>query len=277
MLMIARAKMAPWKSRYDRAKSVGTVGISLWRGGWVWLTVRPKTPLRVLCIVAFDTIYTLRQGQRISLQKLRILAALIEFSACANAILDQKVHCPRAYRRTRRRLDAAGMQSAVNEFLEDLRRLELNRPIPGGDSGQFQKILIYRESVARLSLEMLAKATWGQERCGEGIHGTDWEADLTILFRIVMQCQIMDDVFDYPEDLAAGLPSFLTATWFLPEAIELTRRAALSYADRRVEQAGGAFYFLRWALIGVSICTKMVMVLGGWRLRILGSPQMSGR
>ena len=45
-----------------------------------------------------------------------------------------------------------------------------------------------------------------------------------------MQCQIIDDVMDYAEDLSAGLPSFLTASASLPQAMELTADASRYYA-----------------------------------------------
>ena len=86
--------------------------------------------------------------------------------------------------------------------------------------------------------------------------------DLNILFRIVMQCQIIDDVLDYSQDLSAGLPSFLTASTSLPQAFELTRLAALGYADDRDLPRTPKVFPLRSALFLVSTCTKLVIVLG---------------
>jgi hypothetical protein len=126
----------------------------------------------------------------------------------------------------------------------------------------------YREAVVRLSLGMVATTAHGNQRLDEGIRATCCDADLNILFRIVMQCQIIDDVLDYSKDLSAGLPSFLTASRSLPQAFELTRLAALGYADDRDLPRTGKVFPLRSALFLVSTCTKLVIVLGQWRQRI---------
>ena len=60
----------------------------------------------------------------------------------------------------------------------------------------------------------------------EGIRATHCDGDFNILFRIAMQCQIIDDVLDYSSDRSAGLTSFLTASASLPDAIERTHQAA---------------------------------------------------
>lgn len=92
-------------------------------------------------------------------------------------------------------------------------------------------------------------------------------SDLKILFRIAMQCQIIDDVLDYSKDMSAGLPSFLTAAKSLPQAMELTRLAALGYADDRDLPRTGDVFPLRSALVLVSTCTKLVLFLGRLRQR----------
>jgi len=101
----------------------------------------------------------------------------------------------------------------------------------------------------------------------EGIRATYCDADLNILFRIVMQCQIIDDVLDYSKDISAGLPSFLTAYKSLPQAFELTRLAVHGYANNRDLPRTGDLFPLRSALFLVSTCAKLVIVLGRWRQR----------
>ncbi len=102
---------------------------------------------------------------------------------------------------------------------EDFGDLESSRPLPGGDHWQFQDVGLYREAVVRLSLGMVAATASGNRCLDEGIRATYCDADLKILFRIVMQCQIIDDVLDYSKDLSAGLPSFLTASEIAPAGI----------------------------------------------------------
>ncbi len=67
--------------------------------------------------------------------------------------------------------------------------------------------------------------------------------------------------------MSGGLPSFLTASKSLPQAFELTRLAALGYADARDLPRTGLFFSLRLALFLVSTCTKLVIVLGRWKQR----------
>ena len=73
-----------------------------------------------------------------------------------------------------------------------------------------------------------------------------------------MQCQIIDDVLDYAEDVSAGLPSFLTASASLPQAMDLTARAARHYASRQRSSGSGVFP-LRMALCVVTAVTKLVV------------------
>jgi hypothetical protein len=68
------------------------------------------------------------------------------------------------------------------------------------------------------------------------------------LFQIAMQCQIIDEVLDYSKDMSAGLPSFLTASKSLPQAFELTRLAALGYADERALPRTGDVFLLEFTL-----------------------------
>jgi hypothetical protein len=121
----------------------------------------------------------------------------------------------------------------------------------------------YREAVVRLSLWMVATAARGNRYLDEAVEATDdvRAGDADLLFRIAMQCQIIDDVLDYSRDRAAGLPSFLTACESLQQALELTQLAARGYADdRRVVRPADVFP-LRAALLLVSTCAKLVVSL----------------
>ena len=232
------------------------------RGLPLFVSCRPRTPLRVLCIMAFDTLHMLRQAKSLPMPKLRVLAALLDFGACANAAFDHKQCCRHECREALQLLEDAGIRSTLDEYLRTLGDLERRRPLPGGDYRQFQKVVLYREAVMRLSLGMAA-ATANVSQClDDGIRATACDADLKILFRIAMQCQIIDDVLDYSQDLSAGLPSFLTASTSLPQAFELTRLAALGYADDRDLPRTPKVFPLRSALFLVSTCTKLVIVLG---------------
>jgi hypothetical protein len=250
---------------------------SMVRGLPLFVSARPKTPLRVLCVMAFDALHVLRKAKRLPMPRLRVLAALLDFGACANAAFDNKEFCRRECRETLRLLEEAGIRSSVVEYLRRLRDLESRRPLPGGDYRQFGKVGLYREAVVRLSLAVVAATADGNGCLDEAVRATYCDADLKILFRIVMQCQIIDDVLDYATDMSAGLPSFLTACKSLPQALELTRLAALGYADERDLPRAGALFALRSALFLVSTCTKLVIVLGRWRQRTRVGRQFTQR
>ena len=256
-----------WKAPYAGIWAFWIAFRSIARGLSLFLSDRPKTPLRVLCIMSFDTLHMLRNARPLPALKLRLLAALLDFAACANAALDHKRCCPRERRETRQLLEEAGLGSLVAEYLQRLNDLETRRPLPGGDDVQFHSVRSYREAVVRLSLGMVAATVNGSQGVNDAILATYGNAALVILFRIVMLCQIIDDVLDYSQDMSAGLPSFLTASKSLSRAFELVRLATLGYADARDLPRTGDLYPLRLALFLVSTSAKLVIVLGRWRQR----------
>jgi hypothetical protein len=256
-----------WTALRDGISSSLVATISIARGLSLLVSARPKTPLRVLCIMAFDTLHTLRHAKRLPMPRLRVLAALLDFGACANAAFDHKEYCRHEYRTTRRLLEEAGIGPSVVEYLRRLKNLESRRPLAGQLQGGYPEAVRYREAVVRLSLGMLATTADVNHSLDGGIRATFDDADLNILFRIVMQCQIIDDVVDYPQDISAGLPGFLTSSTSLPEALERTRSAALGYADDRGLPRTGAGFPLRSALLLVSACASMMLFLGRCRLQ----------
>ena len=128
--------------------------------------------------------------------------------------------------------------------------------------------MTYREDVVQLSLGVLTSTVFGLDSLDDGIRSIRTERDLAIVFGIVMQCQIIDDVVDYSKDAAAGLPSFLTASASLSQAFELTSQAARGYANDQGIPRSGDVLPLRLALSGVSAITKLLITLGRWRQRI---------
>jgi hypothetical protein len=157
------------------------------------------------------------------------------------------------------------MRTSLAEYLRRLGDLESQRPLPGGDDARFQQVVRYREAVVGLSLAMVAQAAAAADdrAClDETIGAIRRDDDLNILFRIVMQCQIIDDVLDYSKDLAAGLPSFLTAMKPLAHAFERTRSSAIAYADAGQLAWSGERFALLLALALVSGCAKIVLALG---------------
>lgn len=241
---------------------------SLLRGLPLFFAARPRTPLRVLCIMAFDTLHRLRTSQRLPSHRVRVLAALLDFGACANAAFDGKKFCPREFHRTRQLLEDAGFGSTAEEYWRRIQELERRRPCLDGNRLQFQRVRSYREDVVQLSLGVLTTAAFGLDCLDDGIQAIRAESDLAIVFRVVMQCQIIDDVVDYSQDAAAGLPSFLTAPESLPRTFELTCQAACGYANGQGLPRSGDVLPLRLALFAVSAVAKLLISLGRWRQRI---------
>jgi hypothetical protein len=246
--------------------------ISLARGLSLLLSGRPRTLLRVLCIAAFDTLQVLRRGKRLPTPRLKTLPVLLDFAACANAAFDHKAGRRDERRATLRLLEDAGIGSSVAEYRRRLGDLESGRPVPGGDRSRFQSVRLYREAVVRLSLGMVAAAACGNRCLDEAIEATDSDGDRDLLFRIVMQCQIIDDVLDYSQDRSARLPSFLTACESLPQALDLTQIAARDYAGDRCVVRPADVLPLRAALFLVSTCTKLVVSLRRRRCRHQSGP-----
>jgi hypothetical protein len=215
--------------------------------------------------MAFDTVHMLRRSKPLPVTQQRILAALLDFGACANARFDNKDYCRKELRLTRQILDEAGLDTFVEECLRRLWELERRRPSPLEDDCKFHKVRSYREAVVRLLLGMVSATARGNYCIDEGIRATYSDDDLKILFRIVMQCQIIDDVLDYPKDMSAGLPSFLTASESLPEAIRRTYQSVFVYADNRDLPRSNDVFPLRMALLFASTFAKLTIQLS--RLR----------
>jgi hypothetical protein len=222
------------------------------RGLPLFFCATPKTPLRVLCVIALDTVPRTRCKQ---------LAAFLDFQACTNAVWDGKDLCAPEYRALRQRLERVGLGAWITEYVSRLRELETRRPSISGDHQRFDDVRSYREAVARLSLATVAAIALRAERLDEGIQATYCDNDVAALFRMAMQCQIIDDVIDYREDLSAGLPSFLTACASLPEAIALTADSIRLYAASPGRSVRSGVFPLEAALRVITLAAKLVVAV----------------
>jgi hypothetical protein len=242
----------------------GLVSITcLLRGVPLFFSTAPRTPLRTLCIVALDTIHVLRHSQPLSRQRRQELATFLDFQACTNALWDRKTLCAEEYQAQRQYLENAGLGPWIAEYVVRLRELETRRPQVGGDRRRFDAVRSYREAVARLSLATITAIALDAEDLDEGIRATHDDGDVAALFRMAMQCQIIDDVVDYEEDLAAALPSFLTASASLPQALSWTAEAARRYALVPAHSAGRSVLPLRVAVHLLTMVTKVVIAVAG--------------
>lgn len=264
-----------WKSLFEAISSCVIALMGMLRGLRFLLADRPRTPLRILCIVAFDTLHKLRNKKWIPGRDLQKLAVLLDFGACANATFDRKKWCRTEHQDTLQFLEQAGLGPSVKEYLQRLGILENGRPQPGGDSSRFQKVCLYREDVVRLSLALIAATAFQYQSLDDAIEDIHLNEDLNFLFHIVMHCQIMDDILDFSQDRSNGLPGFLTACQSLPVAVDLTRKAAFGYTTaNRMDRCAKRFP-LKVALCCVSWCTTGALMLFQWRewAKPIGTPK----
>lgn len=224
---------------------------------------RPGTPLRALCIIALDTLHVLRKGRPLPSERCQAVALFLDFQACANALWDRKSPSDAQYRSLRRRLEQAGLRVWVVGYLTQLRELETRRPSLAGARCRFEEVRSYREAVARLSLAAVTGVALNADSIESAIRSTHCDSDVAALFRMAMQCQIIDDVVDYGSDLSAGLPSFMTGSAPLPRAIALTSKAARSYAPSRGPSAGSAVLPLTAALYLLMAVARLALAVAG--------------
>jgi len=237
------------------------------RGVPLFVSQAPRTPLRVLGIIALDTLHVLRRSRPMPRQRVHDLALFLDLEGCANRAWDHKALCAASYRTLRQRLERAGLGSCLEAYLDRLRDLEGRRPAIGGDHRGADAVRSYREGVARLSIATAAAIALNDDCRAEHLDAAQGDADVDTLFRILMQCQIIDDVVDYAEDLAAGLPSFLTAPASLPQAMASTADAARSYARDGAPSSTDAVFPLCITLRIVSAVAMFVVRAGDPRHR----------
>lgn len=232
------------------------------RGLPLFFRATPRTPLRAMGVIAFDVLHVLRYARPLPRTKVASLALFLDFEGCANAAWDRKSLSEADYQGIRRRLESRGLGPCVAAYLARLDSLERRRPPVGGDRRSFDDVRAYREAVARLSLATAAAIALTASCRDEDIRAAHADRDVAMLFRILMQCQVIDDVWDYAEDAAAGLPSFLTASRSLPEAVALTADAARSYAAASPD---AAVLPLRVALWVATAASTLVLAEAGAR------------
>jgi len=214
------------------------------------LAARPKTPLRVLCIAAFEFLARLRGG---TLGKRRRLAMAhaCDFGSLRDGYYDQRRFDASEYRSLRCELRRMAPETATSHYIRQLRQAERSRPIlSASDPGVANAVVAYRTSVLDLSLR------WMQEISGLSVEAVKFH----VLLNLVSLMQIADDVLDWKDDQADRCPSYVTALLLdRPRtAVAVPLRAQAGALLRRVvgaaRQDAGAVPFavagvLTWMLV----------------------------
>ena len=165
------------------------------------LAARPKTPLRVLCIAAFEFLARLRAG---TLGKRRRLAMALacDLGSLCDDYYDHRRLDASEYRSLRCELRGIVPEAATSRYIRRLRQAERGRPILSGiDPGIANAVIAYRTSVLDLSLR------WMQEISGLNVEPGKFD----VLLSLVGLMQVADDVLDWKDDQAERCPSYVTA------------------------------------------------------------------
>lgn len=165
------------------------------------LEPRPRTPLRVFCIAAFEYLARLRGGTLGRRRRLAIAHAC-DFGSLRDAYYDHQTLDPVAYRSLRGVLRRIAPEAATFRYIQDLRKAERSRPILSATTpGVADATVCYRRSVIDLSLCWLLR-----------IAGLAIERELfDSIVSLVCQMQLVDDLLDWKDDQAVGCPSYITA------------------------------------------------------------------
>lgn len=217
------------------------------------LATRPKTPLRVFCIAAFEFLARLR-GDTLGKRRRLAMAQACDFGALCDDYYDHGRLDASQYRSLRAELRRIAPEAATSRYIRQLRQAERGRPtLSASCPGIANAIVAYRTSVLDLSLR------WMEEISGLNVE----EVKFRVLLDLVGLMQIADDVLDWKDDRATGCPSYVTAFLVQPDTgVAVPVRAQADALLRRVVGAArhdpGAVPF---AVAGVLTWTLVVALL----------------
>ena len=165
------------------------------------LSRRPRTPLRVLCIGAFEYLARLN-GRRLDSTTRLALAYACDFGALRNDYYDRRKLDRNVYRKLRCGLRRLSLDTATHRYIRELRQAERGRPAFGPEGfPEPGAVVEYRIHVVVLSL------TWLQVMSHQLIAPRRFQA----LVALVGLVQLADDLVDWKEDWACRRPTYVTA------------------------------------------------------------------
>lgn len=218
------------------------------------LEARPRTPLRVFCIAAFEYLARLRGGTLGRRRRLAIAHAC-DFGSLRDEYYDQQKLDLTEYRTLRSALRRIVPEAATFRYIQQLRKAERGRPILSPGTPEVANATIdYRASVINLSLR------WLQVISGLAVERVKFHS----IVSLVCLMQLADDLLDWKDDQAYRSPSYVTA--FLLEqprtgiATPLRAQADL-LLHRTVAAARQDAGTVPFALAGVATWTFVVALL----------------
>ena len=218
------------------------------------LEARPRTPLRVFCIAAFEYLARLRGGTLGRRRRLAIAHAC-DFGSVRDEYYDQQKLDLTEYRSLRSALRSMAPEAATFRYIQQLRKAERGRPILSATTpGVANATIGYRTSVINLSVR------WLQVISGLAIERVKFHS----IVSLVCLMQLADDLLDWKDDQVGRRPSYVTA--FLLEQprtgvstpLRAQADALLQRTVGAARQDAGAVPF---ALAGVAAWTFVVALL----------------
>ena len=165
------------------------------------LAGRPRTPLRVFCIAAFEYLARL-QGGTLGRRRRVAIAHACDFGSLRDAFYDERTLDLAEYRSLRSTLRRIAPEEATLRYIRELRNAERGRPNLSVSRAEVARAIVpYREAVIELSLR------WMQVISGLALEQSQFDA----LVSLVCLMQLADDLLDWKEDQAAECPSYVTA------------------------------------------------------------------
>jgi hypothetical protein len=218
------------------------------------LQARPRTPLRVFCIAAFEYLARLRGGTLGRRRRLAIAHAC-DFGSLRDEYYDQQKLELTEYRALRSALRHIVPEAATFRYIQQLRKAERGRPILSESTpGVADATIGYRTSVINLSLQ------WLQVISGLAVERVKFHS----IVSLVCLMQLVDDLLDWKDDQASRQPSYVTA--FLMEQPRTGMATPLrAQADvllqRTIDAARQDAGAIPFALAGVATWTFVIALL----------------
>ena len=211
---------------------------------------QPTTPLRVLSLIAIDAALRARGTKFVADRRQAVIEAM-ELGALLNDRFDGDAYNPAALRVRVAWFATSPHREVVWNYAKRLRRLERARP----DSSECATaVKRYRENVNSLSLATLWALAHALTLANAEME-IERESDLRLLFKIVMQTQLIDDVLDVRHDRCRGLPSFTTG----PEVTATSLSAMVSIYSESGPILFDRNFCLRVALKIVAASARIVI------------------
>src|SRR5688572_10833788 len=150
----------------------------------MFLEARPRTPLRVFCIAAFEYLARLRGGS-LGRRRRLALAHACDFGSLRDEYYDEQKLDLTEYRSLRSALRRMAPEAATFCYIQQLRKAERGRPILSASTPEVANATIaYRTTVIELSLR------WLQGISGSAPEGVKFHS----LVSLVCLMQLADDL-----------------------------------------------------------------------------------